>query len=68
MKKKPEMSAHGKKALYALREAVREAVADHRRAGVPIVVRTERSARRQPEAVRERSASYGTERRPRVDQ
>ncbi len=68
MKTVPEMSAHGKKALAALREAVREAVAEHRRAGVPIVVRTEKpSGRRQPVLVREATASYGTRTRRNVD-
>lgn len=68
MKKTPEMSAHGKKALAALREAVREAVAEHRRAGVPIVIRTENpAARRQPAMVREPAARYSTTKRRRVD-
>ncbi len=68
MKQKPELSVHGKKALAALREAVRDAIADHRRVGVPIVVRTEKPiARCRPDTVRERPASYGRKNRRRVD-
>lgn len=66
MKKTPEMSAHGKKALAALREAVQEAVAEHRRAGGPIVVRTEKPVSRRPAVVREDSASYKTKKSRKV--
>ncbi|MCZ7592878.1 MAG: hypothetical protein M5U15_12370 [Kiritimatiellae bacterium] len=69
MKKTPEMSAQGKKALETLREAVREAVAEHRRAGVPIVVRTEKPSGRQRSAlIREDTERYMTKTRRKVDQ
>lgn len=69
MAKKIEMTKRSRKALDALREAVTEAIADHRRAGVPIVVRTEKSAsRRQPALVREAKATYRTQKSRKVDQ
>jgi len=36
--KKPDMSEHGKAAERALREAVADAVEEHRRAGRPLIV------------------------------
>lgn len=38
MQKKPEMTAHGKQALAALQRGILKAAAEHRRAGVPMVI------------------------------
>lgn len=66
MKEERELTEHGLRAERALQEAIADAVEEHRRTGIPVVVQQNGEAvlvdPREVQTVRERRATYRSER------